>query len=137
MLRCMMSLPISISRLSALALCSFVSLTACGGSSDEETPDAGPDGGGNTPAAEMVACNASVTKEITTNNTTAAFIPASTTVTAGTTVRFVMSTMHDARSNQNLFTVNYGETVCVKFNTAGAYTFRCNPHGFSGTVTVQ
>lgn len=122
----------------ALVLASLVSLSACGGSDEEEGPgDAGPDGGGNTPAAEMVSCNASVTKEVATNNTTAAFIPASTTVTAGTAVRFVMSSMHDARSNQGLFTVGYGETACVKFNTAGTYTFRCNPHGFTGTVVVQ
>lgn len=136
MLRRMMSSPSA--RCSALLFVSLVSLAACGGGDEEEAPaDAGPDGGGNTPAAEMVACNASVTKEVTTNNTTAAFIPASTTVAAGTAVRFVMSSMHDARSNQGLFTIGYGETLCVKFNTAGTYTFRCNPHGFTGTVVVQ
>lgn len=125
--------------LSALALALAVS--ACS-SSSEETPDAAPDGGGGSgKAAEIVNCPASVTKQIITNDATpndnnARFVPAATTVSAGTVVKFVMSDTHDVRSPP-LFSIGTGQTACVKFNTVGKYTIFCAPHGFTGTVTVQ
>lgn len=124
--------------LSSLAL-SF-GLTACG-SSDEETPDGpGTDGPGGTKAAEVVNCTTSVTKQIgaTEPPTGSAYIPVSTTVTAGTIVKFTMNFHHDAISlTSGLFKADYGETVCVKFNTAGTYMFRCSSHSIIGTVNVQ
>ncbi len=120
--------------LSSLAIA--LTLTACGGSSDEETPDAGVDGPGGGVRAQVVNCTASVTKEILTM-TANMYMPGTTTVTAGTTVRFIMDPAHNARSLDQLFNVGYGQTVCVKFNVAGSYRFGCDPHGFTGTVTVQ
>ena len=125
---------------SVFALAASLTLVACGGSSDEETPDGpGTDAPGGK-AAEVVNCTTSVTKQIgaTLPPDASAYVPATTTVTAGTVVKFVMNREHDAISlTAGLFKADYGETVCVKFNTAGTYTFRCGSHSITGTVTVQ
>jgi plastocyanin len=111
--------------------------SACGSSSDD-SPDAAPDGSGSgsAKAAEVVNCPTTVSKEIKTE-TANTYVPNAMTVTAGTIVKFTMNVEHDVRSTTNLFSIGKGQTGCVKFNTAGTYTFGCTPHGFVGTVTVQ
>ena len=122
--------------LSLAALAFALSVSACS-SSSEETPDAAPDGsGGSGKAAEVIQCPTTVTKEIVTNQPSR-YEPNAMTVTAGTVVRFKMHPDHNVRSRQNLFSVGYGATECVRFNTVGSYQFDCIAHSFSGTVTVQ
>lgn len=126
--------------LSLFAFCSTFALLACGTSEDEGTPDGPMDGPGNVKAAEVVNCTTSVTKVITATSppTASAYVPVSTTVAAGTIVKFMMNADHDVVSfTSGLFKVNYQETVCVKFNTPGTYMFRCIPHSIVGSVTVQ
>ena len=126
----------SSSLLSLSSLAIALTLTACGGSSDD-SPDAAPDGSGSKARAQEVACNSSVTKEITTTDNPTAFSPKTLTVTAGTVVRFKMEDNHDARSRDGLFTVQEGGEECVKFNTPGTYFFDCYQHLFNGNVIVQ
>jgi plastocyanin len=33
--------------------------------------------------------------------------------------------------------VGFGETKCLKFTKQGAFGFHCQPHSFTGTVTVN
>jgi plastocyanin len=33
--------------------------------------------------------------------------------------------------------VGFSETKCLKFTVAGTFHFKCDPHGFMGTITVN
>ena len=126
-----------MSRCLALA---FVVLAACGGD------------GGNTdqPAIDSPAGGATVVKvepctgeiAIVMNNATS-FLPATTTITQGQIVKFVMlDNDHNAEplpggpSDPGL-AVDFGDTTCLRFTQTGTFKFRCFNHGFVGTITVN
>ena len=112
----------------------------------------GDDGGGGNPDAkpadatnakvQAIACPGSVDATVTTSTTADEYAPKMTTVAAGAVVKFVMPSAHNvipdnAVSTDAALVVNFSETKCFKFNTAGTYGFLCAPHGFKGSVTVQ
>lgn len=121
-------------KLSLLVSCSaLLTFAACGG-------DDG-DGGGNPDAA---AAGAATTVDCATAPTAPtvvtsglAYSPASTTIAPGGVVKFTMPSDHDVASSVSGLAVAFGATKCLKFDTAGTYSFHCTPHGFTGTVKVQ
>lgn len=117
-----------------------IGLLACGDDGGTTPPqvDAPPN---NTATVEAVTCPATADAAITT--TGSAFDPASTTISVGQVVQFTMPSTHNVVPNSaggttdpNL-TVNFSETKCLKFTAAGTYHFKCQPHGFTGSITVQ
>ena len=58
-------------------------------------------------------------------------------------VRFTMPSVHSAVSGSpagtadGQFAVGFSETKCLRFTAAGTFPFWCNPHQFTGTITVQ
>ncbi len=114
----------------------------------------GDDGGSVTADARMADASTAKVVEIGCPSTPAAtvmstdlndtsYMPMASMVPAGGIVKFVMSPGHDvapnpiaAMTDANL-AVDFGETKCLKFNTAGTFGFYCSTHGFAGTVTVQ
>lgn len=81
------------------------------------------------------------------------FMPADVTISAGDTVRFEMTSTHnaievsmetyDAREVTPLpggFQVDFGQTEEIVFNTPGVYYYVCQPHvtfDMVGTITVR
>ncbi len=96
-------------------------------------------------AAKVVAvtCPATPAATVMTVNTTDAFMPMNTTISAGGVVRFVMSTLHNVEPNpiaamsDPATRVNFGETKCLRFDVVGTYGIYCTTHSFAGTITVQ
>lgn len=127
-----------------LSLTCALALAACGGGDDPPAVDApsGGDSGGGA-ALEAVTCPGSPDAMVSTSDGSFQFSPQATTISVGQTVQFVMSSTHDVKPNpaagtsDSALVVNFGETKCFKFTQAGTYHFKCNPHGFAGTVTVQ
>jgi plastocyanin len=112
----------------------------CGSSSSSgggDPIDAAPDSptGPPVPAAQAVDCPTVVAAEITTGNNE--YLPNPRTVKPGSIVRFTLGKDHTLRSNSNLFFIDFGQTECVKFNTAGSYDYYCTAHSFIGKVIVQ
>jgi plastocyanin len=116
-------------------------VTAACFSTPKDAPDAGGSGSGG-PAAQMVDCTASVTKEIIAvkvDPMTNDYAPNPMNIPPGTTVRFKLQATpeHNARSSDGLFSIGFGQTECVKFNAPGTYQFGCTAHGFIGNVVVK
>lgn len=109
----------------------------------------GSDSPGTLDAAKVVDGAAAFTSEVpcggatvTTTVTAPAFaytISPSSSITVNQVVKFEMvaGTSHDVNSNGKGFDTGFGVTKCFKFNVAGSYTFKCTPHGFTGTIVVQ
>ena len=93
------------------------------------------------------------TTTISTMDSSLQFMPADITISVGDTVRFVMTSTHnaievsketyDAREAAPLsggFQVDFGETDEITFATPGTYYYVCTPHvtlDMVGTITVQ
>lgn len=115
-------------------LCAALTVVACGGSSDNA------DGGGGVTT-------------VNTEDSILVFMPEDITISAGDTVRFVMTETHnalevsretyDARGTTPLdggFEVDFGQTGEVTFDTPGVHYYVCTPHvtvGMIGTITVE
>ncbi|MEZ4366118.1 MAG: plastocyanin/azurin family copper-binding protein [Kofleriaceae bacterium] len=111
------------------------SLLACGGDDAPATVDAAPTFDAPPGAVVEVTCPASPDAEVTTNGF--AYEPQATTISVGEVVRFTPAPAHDVDSDDGEFHVGFGATACLRFDEAGTYPFRCTPHQFTGTVTVQ
>ena len=105
-------------------------------------PACGDDGGGDPPidappsSVMGVSCSgATIAAEVTTVGF--AFDPAATTVPAGSVVRFTMPATHNAVSDDGLFRADFGTASCFRFTAAGTFGYHCEPHLFTGTITVQ
>jgi plastocyanin len=98
-------------------------------------PDASTGSDAAIVAAKVVTCPAAVQFNVGVSGQS--YVPPAQTVPAGSIVKFTASIDHSAKSRDNLFTVDFGETTCVQFQKPGAYQFYCTAHGFLGTVTVQ
>ena len=91
-------------------------------------------------AVVEVPCPASVASEVTAPGF--AFTITDSTVAVGAVVRFTMPASHSAVSGatpgvaDGLFTVGFNQTKCLRFTVAGTYPFWCNPHQFTGSITV-
>ena len=96
----------------------------------------------NTNKVQAVTCPATVDATVTAESTGFSYMPMSTTIPINGIVKFVMPSAHNVQPNTVSpsdpgLSVNFGETKCLKFTTAGTFSFFCGPHGFAGTVTVQ
>ncbi len=117
-------------------------LAGCGGGG-------GSSGNAAASTVEVVACN-TVTPSATVNATAGnAFSPTSVTIPANGVVQWTTSSnidhtvtsgsggTADGKFNEAL---NPGTSVCLKFTTAGSYSYFCTFHvamGMIGSVTVQ
>jgi plastocyanin len=118
-----------------------VVLAACGGDDGGGPADAPNEGSANT-VAEVNPCPATPDAIVTTDNTSFAYMPMATTITQGQVVQFVMSSDHDVAPNTQVNTdgglrVGFGATKCLRFTASGTFGYKCTPHGFAGTVTVN
>jgi plastocyanin len=125
--------------LKIFALSAALAVTACGDSSS----DSG--GAGGDPGGEVAT--------ILTMDSSLEFMPADITISAGDTVRFVMTATHnaiqvsmeayDARQVTPLpggFQVDFGDTEDITFDQPGVYYYVCTPHvtfDMVGTITVE
>jgi plastocyanin len=126
---------VSMARLAWLAF----TLAACGG------------GDGQTPDAKMVdaavrvveiGCPATPDATITEMDTSSSFSPMASTIPLNGIAKFVTSSTHNVVPNplnnpEPALTVGFNMTKCFKFTVAGTYGFMCQPHGFTGTITVN
>lgn len=120
----------------------FLAFAACGddggddGSTDGTVPD-GPSGNRVT----TVTCPASPAATIATNTAGTAYEPSAATISVGQAVRFDLGSTHDVAPADNTqdpgLVVGLGGDACLQFSAAGTYRFKCSPHGFVGTITVQ
>ncbi len=94
----------------------------------------------------MAGCNDDDNEELQPDNEvrmgSVSFIPATLTVPAGTTVRWINSSSveHTVTSSDELFDeqVSPGETFSYTFSDTGTYGYICTIHaGMSGTVVVE
>ncbi len=113
---------------------------ACGGSSSN--PDAAGSSTDAKPAeVEVVSCTGvTPVQTITVTNVPFAYSPATATINVGDVVHFSPTASHPTSSGaggtpDNKFHV--GADACLKFTKAGTYPFFCEPHGFTGTITVN
>lgn len=100
------------------------------------TPDAAA-----TATVTAVDCS-TVTPAGTVTTAGFAFSPAATTVAQNGVVKFTMPSEHnvvpDSSTNTDPgLTVDFNETKCLKFTAKGTFGFKCLPHGFKGSVTVN
>ena len=115
----------------------IVAVAACGG-------------GSTTPSIDAPVTAAAVTTvDCATNAPTATvatqnfmFTPAATTITVGQIVKFQLESVHDVVPDSSTttdpgLTVDFGKTACLKFAKAGTFGFKCQPHGFKGSITVN
>jgi plastocyanin len=126
------------------ALALLIPLAAgCGGDS---TPGGTPDAAMADAAAasvRTVTCPPGQVPTVTTSDANlTTYTPASTTISAGGIVKFMMSTTHNVAPNPIRATdpglvVDYGATACLEFSKAGTFSFRCSTHSFAGMIVVQ
>jgi plastocyanin len=110
---------------------------ACGGGGGGSA-DAAID----TPASTIVRVDPCPGTPDATVITTSAnmYMPMATTITQGQVVKFTMNAAHDVAPNGAASTglvVPLGGDRCYRFTSPGAYPFKCTPHGFTGTITVN
>lgn len=117
----------------------FVSfLAACGGGGSDSPADAAIDG----PPASIVRvdpCPGTVDATVITT-TVDMYMPMATTITQGQVVKFTMNNEHDVAPNSAAsagLVVPLGGERCYRFTSTGTFSFKCTPHGFTGTITVN
>jgi len=104
-------------------------------STDGGSPDAAP-----SVVTEVPCAGATIAATITAPGF--AFTPMQSTVALNAVVQFTMPGSHSAVSGETpgvddgQFRVNFSETKCLRFTAAGTYGFWCNPHQFTGSITV-
>jgi len=124
------------------ALVSSLAVARSGGEEGNTQADAGNGSGSGSGSNKVTKVTCSGTpKVVTTVDGTDAYMPVSTTITAGDMVEFKTSVTHNvipglAPSDPGL-AVGFSADVCLKFSTAGTYNFICQNHGFKGTIVVN
>jgi len=126
-------------RMKSFALLAVV-LAACGGDDATTKMDAGNGSGSGANKVTTVTCSGTP-KTVTVVDGTDAYMPMSTTISAGDMVEFKTSVTHNvipglAPSDPGLM-VGFSADVCLKFSSAGTYNFICQNHGFKGTIVVN
>lgn len=122
-------------------------LAACGSGGGTTKNDAAGSGSGSGSGVvnkvTTVACaGATIAATVTTGVATEMkYTPMATTITAGQIVEFKMGGAHNVRPSLTTgdpgLLVEFGADTCLKFSAAGTFGFYCQPHGFTGTVTVN
>jgi len=117
-------------------------VAACSDPGGGGTADAPPTIDMNTNKVVPVTCPATADATITVNMAGTSYMPMATTVPVNAIVKFMMTSLHDAKPNTLTtsdpgLVVGFGETKCLKFTATGTFGFFCTAHSFAGTVTVQ
>lgn len=128
----------------SFALFALISIAgaACGGDDTAAKMDSGNGSGSGSGGNKVTTVTCSGTPPVVTVvDGTDAYMPMSTTITAGSMVEFKTSVTHNvipglAPTDPGLM-VGFSADVCLKFSTAGTYNFICQNHGFKGTITVN
>jgi plastocyanin len=100
-------------------------------------PDAPPDAA--TEVRVVNCAGANPVAMVTSEDGTDAFMPVGTTITVNQVVQFEMAPTHNVvpvASDPGL-TVGFGQTKCLQFTATGTQNFKCAPHGFTGSITVN
>jgi plastocyanin len=128
---------VSMTRLAFVALV----LAACGGDDGATTQMDAPV---TTNKVQAVTCPGTADGNVMTIGTVDAYMPMTQTVPVNAVVKFTMNAAHNVAPNTAAgattdpgLTVDFGQTKCLKFTTAGTFSFFCSAHGFTGTITVQ
>ena len=88
----------------------------------------------------VVQCPGQVASEVTAPGFS--FVITDATIAVNDIVRFTMPGSHSAVSGatpgvfDGVFRVEFNQTVCLRFTAAGTFPFWCNPHQFTGSITV-
>jgi plastocyanin len=100
------------------------------GDDDGDAPDAGP-----SSVTRVDCASATIVATITTDGF--AYSPSDVTVAVGDVVELHPSSSHDAAADDGSFAVDFGEDACLRFDAPAVHEFRCSPHQFTGTITVE
>ncbi|MBK9034554.1 MAG: hypothetical protein IPL61_25355 [Myxococcales bacterium] len=101
----------------------------------------GPDAAASS-VVEVPCAGATIASEVTAPGPGFNFVITQATIASGAVVRFMMPGVHSAVSGNTpgvadgLFSVGFSETKCFQFTAAGTFGFWCNPHQFTGSITV-
>lgn len=133
-----------------------VMLAACGGDDGGGTTtrldaamnpmvDAAPMVDAPPDALQLVTTATCGTEVLTveTSGNSYTFSPNNDPIAVGDIVKFVMPPTHNVAPDSSAsmtdpgLRVNFNETKCLQFTAVGAFTFKCTPHGFTGTITVE
>jgi plastocyanin len=125
------------------SLALLITLAACSDDSKSNTADAAPPGDAAAATVTTVTCPGGTVPTITaTDGVDNTYSPKTLSIGVGQIVKFTMPSSHNVvpaltgTTDAGLM-VNFNETKCLMFTKAGAFNFRCGPHSFVGTVTVQ
>ena len=128
--------------LARTSLALLITLAACS-DSNSNTPDAAPASDAAGATVTTVTCPGGTVPTITaTDGVDTTYSPKTLSIGVGQIVKFTMPSTHNVvpaltgTTDPGLM-VNFNETKCLMFAKAGAFNFRCGPHSFVGTVTVQ
>lgn len=118
-----------------------VPVIGCGDDGGSVTPDAAVTIDAPTSSVTEVTCPSAPDATVITTDNLNRYQPQMTTITAGQVVEFQTSLEHDVAplppmTDPNLV-VGFNKTVCLRFDAAGTFQFKCVPHGFTGTITVN
>jgi plastocyanin len=113
-------------------------LAACGDDGGTTTPmDAPPV---TTTVSQVNPCPATVDATVITTGANM-YMPMMTTITQGQVVKFTMNAAHDVAplnaQSEAALAVPLGAERCFRFTAAKTHTFKCTPHGFTGTIVVN
>jgi plastocyanin len=114
-------------------------VTACGGDDGGATIDAGTIDSAGATIARVDPCPGTVDATVITTGANM-YMPAATTISQGQVVKFTMNGAHDVAATMGtnaILAVPLGGERCFRFTAPGTFTFKCNPHGFTGMITVN
>jgi plastocyanin len=125
--------------IACLSLSLSMTMVACGGDDDGDDGSGTPDAGGDDDPADVEEVAAAQCADSPTISTEGmAFVGGNVTISVGDTVMAMPGGTHDVQSTNGKFDTDFGEAVCLKFNTAGDYDFICSRHpSMTGTITVE
>lgn len=120
-----------------------LSLVACGDDGGSVTPDAAVtiDAAPTSTLVEVNPCPTTADATVNTTDTANSYMPMLTTITQGQVVKFSTSLNHDVSPlppmTDSMLVVGFNKTKCFRFTAPGTFKFKCTPHGFTGTITVN
>ena len=90
---------------------------------------------------EVSPCPGAPDATVVTTDSADRYDPAMTTISQGQVVRFQTSFNHDVAPlppmTDDSLVVGFNKSRCFRFTAAGTFRFKCTPHGFTGTITVN
>jgi plastocyanin len=129
----------------ALVLTSILVAACSSNNNTTQKMDAAGSGSGSNIANTVttVSCTgATVASTVTTDDATMKYTISNASITAGSIVHFTTSVTHDVNPSTGVHSdpglkVGFSGDACLKFSTAGSFSFYCSRHGFTGMLTVN